>query len=140
MENKKCSTCKETKDINDFGKLTRMKDGKHYSCKTCNTKASRKSEAKYPERKKKTSASQYEGKTLPYYVVYCLPDFNGTDDAYVGKTNNPYYRTSNHRRNGNDTKEWFILGVAATDKEALAVEATYHALGYEGASNNKIYN
>ena len=162
MRNKKCSTCKEIKDLNAFGKDKRREDNKNPMCKICNTKASKKSRTKHPETKvawekanphynkewfkanpgyfKDYSKARREAKTLPYYIVYCLPDFNGTDDAYVGKTNNPCYRMANHRSLGNNTKGWFILGIVATDKEALAIEATYHALGYKGATNKKIYN
>jgi hypothetical protein len=32
---KRCSTCKETKSITEFGASRRQKDGLHYSCKPC---------------------------------------------------------------------------------------------------------
>jgi len=38
---KVCSKCKETKDLNEFGKDRRAKDGLRYQCKTCANEATR---------------------------------------------------------------------------------------------------
>lgn len=69
--------------------------------------------------KKRTQAG-YEKRTTPFHIVYCL--MNG----YVGVTNNPYFRMSNHKNKGRDTEGWFILAITETKKEALAIEREYH--------------
>ena len=63
-----------------------------------------------------------------FYSVYLLPKEN-----YVGQTNNFYRRLSEHRhRCDRDVTDAEVLGKYATKKEALAVEASYHAKGYLG--------
>ena len=35
MANKKCTKCKQTKNLNEFHNCKRSKDGHHYDCKSC---------------------------------------------------------------------------------------------------------
>ena len=74
-----------------------------------------------------------ESHKQPFYIVYCIPN---EDPPYVGKTNNPRYRMFNHKSKGKDLgedgKEWFILDVCMTNKEALDSERAFHDQGYGG--------
>lgn len=66
---------------------------------------------------------------LPYHIVYLLPDHN-----YVGVTNNPKFRMSNHKsKYKRNTDNWIELARFDTREEALQFEAAKHAAGYEGA-------
>ena len=67
-----------------------------------------------------------------FYSVYLLPK-----EKYVGQTNNFYRRLSEHKnRSDRDITDAKVLGKYATKKEALAVEASYHAKGYLGRNEN----
>ena len=46
---KTCSTCKESKDLTSFGKLTSAKDGFNHRCKTCMRASGRASIERNPE-------------------------------------------------------------------------------------------
>lgn len=48
MKTKICPRCKEKKDINEFYKDKKTKDGLHYSCKKCLIEHHRKYHKKYP--------------------------------------------------------------------------------------------
>jgi len=66
--------------------------------------------------------------TLPYYIIYLLPDYN-----YVGITNNPTYRMRLHKSQRNrNTDNWIELARYENKEEALAHEARLHDTGYEG--------
>ena len=82
--------------------------------------------------------AHYKTQRLTHYIVYCLPyyDKNGYM-AYVGVTNIPSNRMKNHKTNGNNIDEWFILQVCETRKEAEEVEAEYHKKGYDGKKGYK---
>ena len=67
-----------------------------------------------------------EKHTLPFYIVYCLPN---EEVPYCGKTNQPKIRMAKHKR---DTSDWFILGVCKTEDEAMSLERSYHDKGYGG--------
>jgi len=75
----------------------------------------------------------YKQNALGFYVVYCLPN---TDVAYCGISQNPTFRMTQHRTNGNDTTDWFILQVCETKAEALEIEKAYHKQGYDGANQS----
>lgn len=47
---KKCTVCKEIKDLNSFSKRSEAYDGKRSECKTCNTKASINYQKRHPEK------------------------------------------------------------------------------------------
>lgn len=64
------------------------------------------------------------------YIVYCLPN---ETIAYAGITNRPNIRMIEHRCNGRNTSDWFILQVCKTREEALKIESEYHKIGYSGA-------
>tara|TARA_R110002124_G_scaffold203819_1_gene370234 strand:- start:233 stop:589 length:357 start_codon:yes stop_codon:yes gene_type:complete len=65
------------------------------------------------------------------FTVYCLPKEN-----YVGITDNLHRRLINHKSNSNrNTTDAYILGKYATRKEALTIEASYHAKGYLGRNS-----
>lgn len=71
---------------------------------------------------------------LENVIVYCLPN---EEVPYVGVTNCPTMRMANHKFNGRDTQDWFILRVCPTREEALELEAMYHSKGYGGANLSK---
>ena len=65
------------------------------------------------------------------FTVYCLPKEN-----YVGMTTQLKKRLRNHiNDNGRNTTGVYVLGKYATKKEALAIEASYHAKGYLGRNS-----
>ena len=45
---KRCSVCKEIKDLSSFGIREKAKDGRNYRCKICQSKSSRDSRSKNP--------------------------------------------------------------------------------------------
>jgi len=61
------------------------------------------------------------------YSVYLLPMEN-----YVGQTECMYNRMHQHKNAGRDITDAKVLGSYKTRKEALAIEASYHAKGYNG--------
>ena len=61
------------------------------------------------------------------FTVYCLPEEN-----YVGMTTSLQLRLSKHSR---DTTGAYVLGKYATKREALDIEASYHAKGYLGRNS-----
>ena len=80
------------------------------------------------ECKKRYRESQKDG----LFTVYLLPE-----EKYVGITTSLKARLTKHRsakynRNTTDAK---VLGKYATKKEALTVEASYHAKGYLGRNS-----
>ena len=111
---KRCSRCNTHKELNEFGKWRTY-------CKLCYNKSKK---GKYKESEKK----RYEKLTLPYYLVYMLPNSN----YYVGKTNSPYRRAIRGKAQGLDYSEIWELHRCDTDKEALWYEAVYHKLGFPG--------
>jgi predicted GIY-YIG superfamily endonuclease len=82
-----------------------------------------------PEQHKQNVKKHHQNTTLPYHIVYLLPDHN-----YVGVTNNPAYRMSNHRKKefNRNTDNWTELARFDSREDALKCEAEYHTQGYEG--------
>jgi hypothetical protein len=75
-----------------------------------------------------------ESKELPYIIIYCIDNYNGKGDHYVGITSNPFTRMINHKSEGKiNTEEYIELDRADTRAEAEKLEAQYHARGYDGA-------
>jgi hypothetical protein len=71
----------------------------------------------------------YKSVTLPYHIVYLLPDHN-----YVGVTNNPRVRMNVHKNKcSRNIDNWIELARYENRQEALTHEARLHAEGYEGA-------
>ena len=68
--------------------------------------------------------------TLPFYIVYCLPNEN---PPYCSKTNRPHSNIHRHEADGKDTSDWFILDVCNSSREALDKKKSYHNIGYGGA-------
>ena len=65
------------------------------------------------------------------FTVYLLPKEN-----YVGQTTSFHKRLINHKsKHSRDITDAKVLGKYATKEEALAVEASYHAKGYNGFYN-----
>jgi hypothetical protein len=61
------------------------------------------------------------------FTVYILPKEN-----YVGQTDCYPLRIKNHKSLGKDITDAKVLGKYKTREEALAIEASYHAKGYNG--------
>ena len=120
---KKCSKCSELKPVEMFGKNKSRKDGLEYWCKLCKRDILNNCVKKYHENYYR------EHVKLSYHIVYLLPDHN-----YVGVTNNPVYRMSNHRKKGfnRNTDNWIELARFESREDALKREAEYHDKGYEG--------
>jgi hypothetical protein len=57
---KQCKTCKEIKNMGDFHKSTRYKDGKYYMCKTCVNAGNKAYRDKNKEAFSKTRKKNYE--------------------------------------------------------------------------------
>ena len=90
-------------------------------CKDCYNNKRR---GKYKNSDKK----RYQRLTLPYYLVYMLPNEN----FYVGKTNSTYRRKIRGKAQGMDYSEIWELHRCDSDKEALRYEKIYHKLGFPG--------
>ena len=88
--------------------------------------------AKAKEYRDANSKILYKKRVLDYFVVY------GLMDGYVGMTNSPYHRMSQHKYKGKDTEDWFILGVCPTEKDARLLERQYHDKGYSGRYKRQI--
>lgn len=138
---KHCKKCNTTKPTTEFCKRKVSYDGLQHYCKVCLKKINKgykpsgesykRSYTKNNNKRKsfiRAAALERLAKhTLPYWIVYLLPNAN-----YVGKTNNPTYRMPNHRQAKRDTDEWYILDVVHTNEEALEKESYYHSLGFSG--------
>ena len=67
------------------------------------------------------------------FTVYLLPK-----EDYVGMTTSLQKRLTNHRTNHKrDITDAKVLGNYATKREALDVEASYHAKGFKGITGFK---
>ncbi len=136
-----CNTCHIEKSYSEFSRDKYRKDGLQGKCKSCMKISNRKFHNDNPEYYiiNKDIKSQYNqnyhlSKTLPYWVVYMLPNAND----YVGHTNNPFFRMLSHKRLKRDTTGWIELHRFDTREEALAKEAEYHKMGYPGINDNYI--
>ena len=79
---------------------------------------------------KERSKKQHKKNTLPFYVMYGLPN-----EMYCGITNNIYHRMGNHKSLSRDTEGWFIISTYKTRSEALEAELEQHKLGWLGSKN-----
>ena len=72
----------------------------------------------------------HKSKTLPYYIVYGLPNH-----FYCGITNQPEYRMRKHQSaEKRTTHNYFIMATAETKAEALEIEAEFHDAGWNGSA------
>jgi len=71
MNDKRCSTCKQTKSISEFGVKRRELDGYNYQCKSCNSIATKKYREKYGEeiRRKVRIAARKRKKRIKIEVL-----------------------------------------------------------------------
>ena len=130
LKSKTCKTCKVTKDISEFYKLRNMP---RLNCKECCKSISKEYMKNNKERVAKIKKKYNKTKKLDHYLVYYLPEEN-----YCGVTNNPHFRMSKHKTDGNDTNNWRVLATAKTRQEALTIENKYHTeLGMNGAKGWK---
>lgn len=95
------------------------------------------------EAAKSRAANQRLRDTLPYNVVYCIPNYDRLGNNYAGVTNNTTHRMHKHKHLGKHfTEDMFILDIVVDRAEALKSEALFHAQGYHGINetmfNNKI--
>ena len=75
-----------------------------------------------------------EKQRLPFYIVYCLPNYNKKGCyAYAGVTNLPGSRMRLHRFNDNNIEGWYVMDICNTKAEALAKEREYHGKGFGGS-------
>lgn len=76
--------------------------------------------------------------TLPYNIIYCIPNYDGKGNDYVGITNQPMIRMHSHKSLGKlNTGEYIELDRVDTRAEALILEAEYHDKGYHGAQTGR---
>lgn len=59
MKGKTCNVCKETKALEDFGRMLRAPDGKNYRCKACNCAQAAKHAAANVERRRARDAAYH---------------------------------------------------------------------------------
>lgn len=134
---KQCKQCGQEKQLTEYYKANRNTDGLNGRCKECVKGYAREyihqqyynNPEKYKEYQKSNHKRHIQNLTLPYHIVYLLPDHN-----YVGVTNKPYFRMINHRSEHNrNTDNWTELKRFNTRKEALIYESQLHSQGYVGA-------
>ena len=78
--------------------------------------------------------ARHRSHNLECTIVYCIPDYNGKGDDYVGITKNLNNRLAKHKSLGKlNTDKWYILDLDFNRAEARAIEKTYHLEGYHGA-------
>lgn len=91
------------------------------------------------ERRLAKMKDSYKNRTLPYTVVYCIPNYDGLGNNYAGITNNVYQRMANHKNLGKkNIDDWFVLDIKTSRSEALISEKHFHSKGYKGMNNNYI--
>ena len=92
----------------------------------------------YNEANKDERKAYKESKRLHHHIVYCLPNYKKHGYIkYAGVTNIPYNRMIQHKSEGKNTDEWFVLHECDTREEAEKIEAEYHEKGYAGKRGYK---
>jgi len=114
---KKCRSCKDTKEINEFAKCKTGKLGVRGTCKKCRSSYM----TKY-DRDKFIQSKVTQGG----YIVYIL-----NNEDYAGKTVNLEKRLSNHRHNNKSVRHE-VVDIFKTNEEALYVERQLHEQGLRG--------
>ena len=85
------------------------------------------------EQRNAKSKAYYESTKLDHWVIYCLHNYDGLNNHYVGQTQNPHKRIADHKTLGKDTEGFLVLDYADTKVDALFRESQYHNKGYHGA-------
>ena len=109
---KKCSKCKEEKELDLFPIDKRKKDGRQSSCRKCHTI--------------QNSISRRKAKSH-FFLLYYLPE-----EHYIGITNHINTRMSDHRKVGKITEGYEIIGQFERAVDAHLVETMFHMRGYNG--------
>ena len=99
----------------------------NYKCTPCCLTYQKKAN-KVEYRKRKNVKYTWDGN----WYVYVM-------NKYVGKTNIPYYRKRNHKAAGKNIDDFKIIGRFNNENDALAVEAYFHNLGFEGKYKKRKY-
>ena len=90
------------------------------------------------ERRAAYNRTYRESKKSKYTTIYCIPNYNGKGDNYVGITNNLIRRLSSHKHLGKlNTDKYIELDKVDDRKEAEVLESKYHSRGYHGATAYK---
>lgn len=66
MAKKVCCTCKKSKEISEFGKNKRIKDGLHRVCKECRSSYDKEYRVKFPEKNKNRTKNYYQHRKEAY--------------------------------------------------------------------------
>ena len=85
MINRKCKICNITKNLSEFNKAAKEKEGHRFTCKACC---------------KIDSARRFKLKRLDYYLLYYIPSHH-----YIGITNEPESRFNYHKRTGKEIED-----------------------------------
>ena len=110
---KKCTGCKQEKEINEYGRDKSRGDGLNSTCKICDKQYSRQCETKCKD---------------GLYHVYILPDHN-----YVGYTDNIKRRMYHHKNwCDRNISNYEVAGSFKNKADAVWFEALLHSIGYEG--------
>ena len=105
---KKCTKCNKTLSLKDFHRCKRSPKGVRAECKSC---------------RKKYAANLFKSKKIDHYIVYYLPE-----EHYVGITNHPKDRMSNHRRGGKNINGWRVLYATECRTDARHHENLFHSV------------
>jgi hypothetical protein len=115
MINRKCKICNITKNLIEFNKAAKEKEGHRFTCKACC---------------KIDSARRFKLKRLDYYLLYYIPSHH-----YIGITNEPESRFNYHKRTGKEIEDIKILYTCESRKEIKYMEAMFQSvLAMEGLS------
>ena len=142
---KKCTNCKEVKELSEFGKNKSKNDGLQTECKDCR-KRYREENAEYfkqklnqwreenAERMKERMKKYRESLKDGYHHVYILPYHH-----YAGTTDCIITRMDQHKHFGRFTDNYFIDGSYENREDALEHERRLHDSGYNGRHVNNRY-
>jgi len=122
METKVCSKCKEEKNICEFGKSKKSKDGLLHCCKKCNN-----------ERSKKYVKENYE-KTLE-----CQRNWRKKNPEWVKNINAKNY-TNNKEYNNFRVKKWYENNPEKTKEYREKYKPRKRERRKERRSNDPIFN
>ena len=88
--------------------------------------------SKNSEKAKKQMSEYRKSKTLDGYALYYIPKHN-----YIGITNRPDLRASQHKHIGKDVSRFTVLTTYTTKREALDAEKYMHNLGFKGENKTQ---
>jgi predicted GIY-YIG superfamily endonuclease len=114
---KTCSKCNQVKPYDGFYKDKTMEDGYCLQCKSC--KKHYNQQRKQKEKISYVNFNYYHSQILPYWIVYELPNANN----YIGHTNNPINRMSQHKNvHKRNIEGWIELARFDNKQDALLFE------------------